>query len=83
MSVLSHLDPFSQHDSKVATAQIGVADSTDLLSDQVAEILKERWQAKLLSLEGWICELLIKNQQLRTTVMEIKAREHDRGRPNG
>jgi hypothetical protein len=27
------------------------------------------------SLQAWICELLIKNQQLRMALMEVKARE--------
>jgi len=36
--------------------------------------LQEEWQARLQGLQEWICELLIKNQQLRMALMEMKAR---------
>jgi len=34
----------------------------------------EEWQSRLRSLQQWICELLIKNQQLRLALMEMKER---------
>jgi hypothetical protein len=37
--------------------------------------MKEEWEAKLNSLQGWICELLIKNQQLRIALMDSKVTE--------
>jgi hypothetical protein len=35
----------------------------------------EEWQSQLRSLQQWICELLIKNQELRWALMEMKERE--------
>jgi hypothetical protein len=37
--------------------------------------MKEEWEAKMNSLQRWICELLIKNQQLRIALMERKVTE--------
>jgi len=37
--------------------------------------LREEWQIRLQSLQDWICELLIKNQQLRIALVEAKAKE--------
>lgn len=34
----------------------------------------EEWQSRLRSLQQWICELLIKNQQLRLALIEMKER---------
>jgi len=39
------------------------------------EGLPEEWQVRFRSLREWICQLLIKNQQLRMALMEMKARE--------
>jgi hypothetical protein len=33
---------------------------------------QEEWQSRLRGLEQWICELLIRNQQLRWALMEMK-----------
>jgi hypothetical protein len=68
-----------QGGSRAPKGQMGAADSTDLLADQYAAIMQERSQAKLLGLQQWICELLIKNQQLRMTLMEMKAAENEDG----
>jgi hypothetical protein len=35
------------------------------ISEQLAEVLHEEWQVQLHRLQRYICELLIKNQQLR------------------
>jgi hypothetical protein len=37
--------------------------------------MKGEWEVKLLSLQGWICELLIKNHQLRAALMESSVRQ--------
>lgn len=34
---------------------------------------QEEWEIRLRSLQDWICELLIKNQQLRIALMEMNA----------
>ena len=34
----------------------------------------EDWETRLRSLQDWICELLIKNQQLRMALMEMIAK---------
>ena len=39
------------------------------------EGLPEEWQVRFRSLREWICQLLIKNQQLRMALMEMKGRE--------
>jgi len=36
--------------------------------------LQEEWQIQLRSLQQWVCQLLIKNQQLRMALMEMKAK---------
>jgi hypothetical protein len=48
------------------------------LPDQVRE---EEWQERLRCAQQWVCELLIKNQQLRMSLESAKARE--RGDPYG
>jgi hypothetical protein len=53
----------------------GVEDSTDPLLGLSEEVLPERWRTRLQGLQDWICELLIKNQQLRVALMEMQARE--------
>ena len=77
MNALPHLGPPPQLGSQMPAGQTDFAVSTDLLSDQVSEALRAQWQAQLLSLQGCICELLIKNQQLRMTVMEMRAKKQE------
>ncbi len=48
--------------------------SDGFLSELMIEDPQEEWQVRLRSLQEWICELLIKNQQLRIALMETKAR---------
>jgi hypothetical protein len=48
------------------------ADSADV-AGLAAESIQVQLQAKLESLQEWICELLIKNQQLRIAVAEMQA----------
>jgi hypothetical protein len=75
MSASSYRDPRPQLDTKARAVRSEAADFADPFSEKYREIMKEQWQAKLLCLQGWICELLIKNQQLRMALMEIKSRE--------
>jgi hypothetical protein len=44
----------------------------DRVRNPAAEDSQEEWQTRLRSLEQWICELLIKNQQLRWALMEME-----------
>jgi hypothetical protein len=46
------------------------------------EALHEEWQCRLRSLQEWICQLLIKNQQLRMALMEAQAKK-DEGADEG
>jgi len=48
--------------------------SAEWASDLPTEDLREASEIRIRSLEEWICELLIKNQRLRTELMELKAR---------
>jgi hypothetical protein len=57
-------------------AQQHQKDSLDLICAPVAGLgqqqpesaLQEHWQDRLTSLQQWICELLIENQQLRMSI---------------
>jgi len=45
--------------------------------------LEEEWQDRLRSLQQWICELLIKNQQLRMSLeLATAAERRERGSQN-
>jgi hypothetical protein len=57
--------------AKRATATVPV----DRVRNLAAEDSQEEWQTRLRSLEQWICELLIKNQQLRWALMEMEQRK--------
>jgi hypothetical protein len=39
----------------------------------------EDWHHRLRSLEEWICELLIKNQELRMSLLDSTTNYHSRG----
>jgi hypothetical protein len=43
--------------------------------EQRSLVLEDEWQERLRYLEQWICELLIKNQQLRMSLESVKALE--------
>ena len=75
MTAPSHRGRSSQVDSKPHGTHIGSTNHNDFLTTQLIEAMKEEWEAKLNSLQGWICELLIKNQQLRIALMESKVTE--------
>jgi len=56
-----------QREEPFVHAPLGTA-----LPDQTRE---EEWQERLRCAQQWICELLIKNQQLRMSLESAKARE--------
>jgi hypothetical protein len=47
------------------------------LSELLATGQHEDWQTSFRGLQQWICELLIKNQQLRMALMDMKSREQE------
>ena len=64
--------PFSQAD---AIASIGCrVTNGGFVSEAPIADPQEDWEIRLRSLQNWICELLIKNQQLRMALMEAKAK---------
>ena len=76
MSIPSHRDPFSPVVSEAAGGHSEAHNSSVHAWDQFVE---KHWQEKLQCLQEWICELLIKNQQLRMTLMEMQTRESESG----
>ena len=50
------------------------------IPDMLMDNPRQEWQDELRSLQQWVCELLIKNQQLRMALMEMKAKEPGSGR---
>jgi hypothetical protein len=52
-----------------------VATSAGSSSESGKESARDEWQRQSQSLQQLICELLIRNQQLRMTLMEMKASE--------
>jgi hypothetical protein len=51
------------------------ADSVGFPIDAEQQGAQDVWQIRLCSLQQWVCELLIKNQQLRMALTEVKAKE--------
>ena len=64
--------PFSQDAPVNSATRATVTVSVDRVLNPAAEDSQEEWQTQLRSLEQWICELLIKNQQLRWALMEME-----------
>jgi hypothetical protein len=61
------------HEGPVSSAKRAtVTVPVDRVRNPAAEDSLEEWQTRLRSLEQWICELLIKNQQLRWALMEME-----------
>ena len=58
-----------------AMVSVGSPVSVVALPEWTMEGLPEEWQVRFRSLREWICQLLIKNQQLRMALMEMKGRE--------
>jgi hypothetical protein len=64
--------PFSQDTPVNSENRIVAAVPVGGVSHRATEDSPEEWQSRLRSLQRWICELLIKNQQLRWALMEMK-----------
>jgi hypothetical protein len=64
--------PFSQDAPVNSATRATVTVLVDRVRNPAAEDSQEEWQTQLRSLEQWICELLIKNQQLRWALMEME-----------
>jgi hypothetical protein len=58
-----------------AIKRVVITASSDFLSEAPMQGSQHEWQVRLRSLQERICELLIKNQQLRMALMEVQARE--------
>jgi hypothetical protein len=67
--------PVSQDAPANSVKRTAVAISVDRVSNIAPEDSHEVWQSRLQSLQQCICELLIKNQQLRCAFMETRERE--------
>ena len=66
----------SPHAASIAAVQRpGTIVSVGSPPEWTMEGLPEEWQRRFRSLREWICQLLIKNQQLRMALMEMKGRE--------
>jgi hypothetical protein len=69
-------EPFVQSPAGASLTELRLTDelSAGLRHEQKDKVQKEErtseaeWQEKLRSLEQWICELLIKNQELRVSL---------------
>jgi hypothetical protein len=57
--------PFSQDAPVNSVKRTVIAVPVGRVSNLATEDSHEEWQSRLRSLQQWICELLIKNQQLR------------------
>ena len=83
MSAEERREPFAQSPVGTSLTEQCLVDepSAGLRHDQRDKAQKEEraseaeWQEKLRSLEQWICELLIKNQELRVSLEPTMASE--------
>ncbi len=83
MSTPPQGEPLWRAGSALPMGRAAAADMTDLPADSLVDGLQEEWQSRLQGLQEWICELLIKNQQLRMALMAMKARgQGDENGPN-
>lgn len=73
MTALLWEDKFSQADAIVSIKRRMITDSAAFLKDAPIADPQEEWETRLRTLQEWICELLIKNQQLRMELLEMKA----------
>jgi hypothetical protein len=64
--------PFSQEAPDNSVKRNLVAVPVGRVPNLATEDSPEEWQCRLRSLQQWICELLIENQQLRWILMEMK-----------
>ena len=64
-------ETLSQVDHTLARPDVAITGYRPEIS---SDSLPAQWQIRLQNLQVWICELLIKNQQLRMALVEAKAR---------
>jgi len=75
-------EPFLQASAIPPTSSSVIAASVDYLSNPL-EDPQGHWNIRMQNLQDCVCELLIKNQQLRMALMEMKAKEQRKsGVPN-
>jgi hypothetical protein len=67
--------PFSQNTPVNSLKHAVVAAPVGRVSNLAREDSHEEWQSRLRSLQQLICELLIKNQQLRWALIDMKELE--------
>ena len=70
-----HQEPFADSlpgiDSPLQPLTVAV--DTGSQNDPPSQEREEEWQRLVLSLQGWIAELLIRNQQLRMSLLDSAA----------
>jgi hypothetical protein len=64
----------TQADTTTSSPHPALSDSNRVLSRLNAETPQQEYQLQMSTLQYCICELLIKNQQLRLALMEMKAK---------
>jgi hypothetical protein len=74
----THGNPFSARESAAPTQQLAVTHSAGIPKDTEREGEQDVRRVRLNSLEQWVCELLIRNQQLRMALMEVNTKEQQR-----
>jgi hypothetical protein len=72
MTTLLPGNSFPQHAPVNSVTGMAIAVPVDRVVDFATEDSHEEWQSQLRSLQQLICELLVKNQQLRWALMEMK-----------
>jgi hypothetical protein len=77
MTTLLPESSFSQHGPVNSMKHIAAAVPLGRVSNHAAEVLHDDWERQVQSLRQLICELLLKNQQLRWALTEM--REHELG----
>lgn len=78
MTALLHRELMTTASRPDSIRQEGVSFMTvcaELAEKSATAALQLEWQDRLRSLEDWVCELLIKNQQLRMALAEARAAE--------
>lgn len=74
MTASTHTESFLDSCLRGATGNRNTMASAVFIPDMRMDNPRQEWQDQLTSLQQWVCELLIKNQQLRMALMEMKAK---------
>ena len=74
-------NPFTQGHSTPPIQDAMITPQGSCQAESPVEGLQDDWRIRLRNLQEWICELLIKNQQLRMALIDTEARalEYDDG----